>query len=278
MKYLAMLRPAQWLKNLMIYFPPFLGGTILTPGVWRVGLVPFAAFCLAASFTYLVNDICDRENDLHHPVKKSRPIPSGAVPVRAAAVISLVLLGSALWLAEGVSVTFLLLLAGYLVVSVSYSLRLKEIPVLDLFCISSGFLFRLEAGGVAFGITVSQWLFLCVFLLSLFLSTGKRLGELNALGENAGQHRKSLSSYPDGFLELALSLTGAAVLVTYTMYVVSRPALVYTVVLCCFGLLRFMLRVKAGMGGDPTESLLKDRQLLGVSLLWACAFFWIVYR
>lgn len=277
-QYLKILRPAQWLKNLMIFFPPFLGGAILAPGVLQTGAVPFAAFCLAASSTYVLNDLCDRQNDRHHPVKRHRAIPSGAVAPSVAVLVCLLLLAPALWLGWLVSTGFFLLLAAYLAISVCYSLKLKELPVLDLFCISSGFLLRLQAGGEAFGIHVSQWLFLSVFLLSLFLSTGKRLGELNALGESAGVHRKSLLHYPEGFLDLVLALTGAAVLVTYTMYVITRHALVYTVILCCFGLFRFMFRVKAGLGGDPTDSLLKDRQLFAVSVLWVLMFFWIVYR
>lgn len=247
-------------------------------GVVAAGVIPFAAFCLAASSTYVFNDLCDRENDSHHPVKRLRPIPSGAVPLPAAWVLCALLLAPALWLGSMVSTTFPLYLVTYLGISAAYSLKLKEVPIVDLFCISSGFLLRLNAGGDAFGIQVSQWLFLSVFLLSLFLSTGKRLGELNSLGEKAGAHRRSLDAYPDGFLDISLSLTGAAVLVTYTMYVISTHALVYTVILCCFGLLRFMFRVKAGMGGDPTDSLLKDRQLLAVSVLWAVMFGWIVYR
>lgn len=276
--YLKILRPTQWLKNLMLFFPPFLGGMILKPGVLEQGLLPFAAFSLAASSSYVFNDICDRENDSHHPQKRLRPLASGELSLLAAWPLCLLLLLPALWLGHSVSPTFFLLLLAYLAISMAYSLKLKEIPIVDLFCISSGFLLRLQGGGEAFGIAVSEWLFLSVFLLSLFLSTGKRLGEMNTLGVGAGEHRKSLLSYPDGFLDGILSLSGSAVLVTYTMYVISRHALVYTVILCCFGLLRFIFRVKSGLGGDPTESLLKDRQLLGVSLLWACAVSWIVYR
>lgn len=276
--YLLILRPAQWLKNLMIYFPPFLGGAILWPGVVQTGFLPFVAFCLAASATYIFNDLCDRRNDGHHPVKKHRPIPSGAVPLPAAALLCVFLLVPVLWLGWLVSPAFLLLLIAYLSISAAYSAKLKEIPILDLFCVSSGFLLRLQAGGEAFGIAVSPWLFLSVFLLSLFLSTGKRLGEMNSLGTGAGAHRKTLSLYPQGFLDGILSLSGAAVMVTYTMYVVTRPALIYTVILCCFGLFRFIFRVKSGMSGDPTESLVKDRQLLCVSLIWAFTVSWVVYR
>jgi len=275
--YLKMLRPAQWLKNLMIFFPPFLGGVILRPGVLEKGLVPFAAFSLTASSTYILNDICDRENDSHHPKKRNRPLPSGEVSLATASMIGLLLVVPGLWLAHTVSHVFFLQVLSYLVISTAYSLKLKEIPLVDLFCISSGFLLRLQGGGEAFGIPVSDWLFLSVFLLSLFLSTGKRLGELGSLGDGAGAHRKSLESYPVGFLDGVLTLSGSAVLVTYTMYVISRHALIYTVVLCCFALLRFFLRVKSGLGGDPTESLLKDRPLLIVSMLWAVMVGWIVY-
>lgn len=275
---LKILRPLQWLKNLMIFFPPFLGGALFKPGLAAAGAVPFAAFCLAGSATYVFNDICDRENDRHHPVKRLRPIPSGALPLPAAWILSALLLAGALWLASLVSHSFLLLVMLYLGVSTAYSLKLKEIPVLDLFCISSGFLLRLQAGGEAFQVEISHWLFLSVFLLSLFLATGKRIGELHSLGDGARSHRKSLGLYPAGFLDSVLAMSGGAVLVTYTMYAIARHALVYTVLLCCYGLLRFIFRVKAGRGGDPTEALLKDRQLLAVSVLWAVMFFWIVYR
>jgi len=272
------MRPAQWLKNLMVFFPPFLGGIILQPGVAAAGLLPFAAFCAASSATYVFNDLLDRENDAHHPRKRRRPIPSGRISHRAAGALALALLLAGLCCAFLVSGTFLLFLLLYLAVSASYSLKLKEVPVVDLFCISAGFLLRLEAGGVAFGVVISEWLFLSVFLLSLFLSTGKRLNELITLGENASRHRKSLSAYPDGVLDGNLYLTGATVLVTYTMYTIPRFPLVYTVPLCTFGLLRYIFRVKAGLGGDPTETLLKDFPILVTSLVWALLVGWSIYR
>ena len=138
---------------------------------------------------------------------------------------------------------------------------------------------RLEAGGVAFTIDISEWLFLSVFLLALFLSTGKRLSEKIRLGTAAVKHRKTLNEYPEGFLEGVMYMTGAAVLVTYTMYVISRHSgmLLYTVPLCSFGLLRYILRIKSGMGGDPTESLLKDAPLLIVGALWTVMVGWGIY-
>lgn len=275
--YIALLRPRQWLKNLMLYFPPFLGGTLLQPGIWQQGLLPFAAFAAASSSGYILNDILDRSSDQTHPAKKDRPLASGAVSLPVAWGLAGLLAMAGLSLALVNSKTLFLLIIGYLAVTVSYSLRLKDIPVVDLFCIASGFLFRLHAGGLVFGIPLSDWLVLSVLLLSLFLSAGKRLAEKKALAGHAVCHRKVLAQYPEGFLDGVLFMTGSAVLVTYTMYTLRHPGLLYSVPLCCFGLLRYILRVKTGHGGDPTESLLKDPWLLAVSATWSVMVGWGMY-
>lgn len=267
--YLKMLRPAQWLKNLMLLFPSFLGGTILQAGFAGKAVIPMAVFCLASGSSYIINDILDAENDSYHQTKKHRPIASGAISRSAALIFAAFILLTSIALGYAVSNTFIFLVLLYLSVSISYSIKLKEYPIIDIFCISAGFLFRLNAGGEAFRVAISEWLFLSVFLLSIFLSTGKRLCEKNMLGLQAGSHRKSLHGYPAGFLEGTMYMTGAAVLVTYTMYAIQRHLLVYTVPLCTFGLLRYIFRVNTGKSGDPTESLLKDPALFCVGLLWA---------
>lgn len=275
--YIRLLRLPQWLKNVMLFFPPVLGGVILHPGMFEKGIQPFISFCMASSSMYILNDILDRHHDMHHPVKRNRPIPSGKVPLFSAILICFIFFICALLLAARISLLFILILGAYLAISVFYTIILKSIAVIDLFCISAGFLLRLQAGGVAFGIDISDWLFLTVFLLAVFLSTGKRLSEKITLGANAGNHRKALLTYPPGFLEGTMYLTGSAVLVTYTMYVIKRPILVYTVPLCTFGLLRYILRVKSGLSGDPTESLLRDFPLLAVGILWTGLVGWSIY-
>ncbi len=274
---IKLLRPHQWLKNLMLFFPSFLGGSLLIPGEWLMGLVPFIAFCCAASSLYLFNDIMDITLDRAHPTKQYRPLASGAVPVFAAGATSVILLLAATLLAWSVTTSFLLLLLAYLAVSWSYTLWFRQFPLFDIFCIASGFLFRLLAGGEAFGIAISEWLFLTVFLLAIFLCTGKRLGEKSLLGCDAGAHRKALDTYPDGFLDGVLFMTGGAVLVTYTLYVIQHHRLIYTVPLCCFGLLRYILRIKSGKAGDPTESLLKDPILFLVGACWVVTTAWGLY-
>lgn len=276
--YVRMLRPAQWLKNLLLFFPPFLGGSLLVC-LKLSSITPFLAFCLVSSSTYILNDILDRDHDSHHPEKRNRPLPAGLISVRAAWLLSAFLLFAGAIAAWLVSASFLVLLAMYILISTAYSIKLKDFALFDIFCISSGFLLRLEAGGVAFNVIISEWLFLSVFLLSIFLSTGKRLSEKQRLGDAAENHRKALVTYPQGFLEGTMYMTGGSVLVTYTMYVISRHSslLLYTVPLCVFGLLRYLLRIQLGKGGDPTESLTRDLPLLIVGLTWAVMVGWGIY-
>jgi decaprenyl-phosphate phosphoribosyltransferase len=276
---LKMLRPHQWLKNLMLFFPPFLGGIFFSVTLTPLVLLSFTAFCMASSATYILNDLFDRENDRHHPDKCSRPIASGHVSATSALLFVAVLLMCSVVIAWQISSVFVLLLSAYVVVSLAYSAKLKDIVLVDIFCISAGFLLRLQAGGAVFNVVISEWLFLSVFLLSVFLSTGKRSAEKQRLGDVAHQHRKALVAYPKGFLEGSMYMTGSAVLVTYTMYVLSRhsPLLLYSVPLCCFGLLRYILRVQSGKGGDPTESLTRDVPLLLVGLAWVLLVGWGIY-
>lgn len=277
--FLILLRPIQWLKNLMLFFPPFLGGVMLSGFSLSQVMFPFISFCLASSSSYILNDLLDKENDCHHPVKRKRPIACGQIPVASASLLAALLLVSSCVIAWYVSSVFLMYLAAYLLLSIGYSTRLKSIVLVDIFCISAGFLVRLQAGGVVFGVVISEWLFLSVFLLSVFLSTGKRLSEKQRLGDSAKHHRKALAAYPKEFLEGTMYMTSGAVLVAYTMFVISRhsSALLYSVPLSCFGLLRYILRVQTGKGGDPTESLTRDIPLLIAGLAWVVLVGWGIY-
>lgn len=275
--YLTILRPTQWLKNLMLFFPLFLSGQALIQPLTGREFLAFTAFCLVSSAGYIFNDLLDRKRDLLHAKKRVRPLSSGAVSVAGASYFAVILLISGLVSAGLVSSTILLLLLVYGLISLLYSLVFKSLPIVDLFCVAAGFLIRLQAGGELFHIPISSWLFLTVFLLAIFLSTGKRLSESQTLGDCAGEHRASLACYPSGFLSGVLYMTGSAVLVTYVMYALHKPRLLYTVPLCLFGLLRYIMRVSTGKSGDPTESLLKDRLLFAVGLLWVVMVYWSIY-
>ena len=155
-----LLRPHQWLKNLMLFFPPFLGGRITDTSILIHGALPFSAFCLAASSTYIINDIIDAPNDACHPKKKTRPIAAGVVSSGTGLVLAIFLGFGSLALAFQIPGRFAWMIVGYMALSLIYSLKLKDVAIVDLFCISIFFLLRLSAGGEAFGVKVSDWLFL----------------------------------------------------------------------------------------------------------------------
>ncbi len=276
--YLAILRPRQWIKNLIMFFPPFLSGSLFSSACISItGILSFSSFCIVSSALYVFNDLKDVERDALHPVKRFRPIPSGAVSKKLAITILIVLglLGHVLAFFTVQPLIPYLVLYG--AVTILYSIWLKHIPVVDMFCISFGFLIRLQAGSAVFDVEITEWLYLSVFFLSMFLSSGKRLSEQILLGAGAAGHRSSLCGYTAGTLDATLQITAATVLVTYSMYTLGHPYLVYTVPLCTFGLFRYILRVKGGKSGDPTESLLRDMPLLCVSILWALIVGWSIY-
>ncbi len=267
--YVQLVRPRQWLKNLMLLFPLLLSGRLLGLESLQPLIIPVLAFCLAASANYAINDVMDAPQDGLHPTKKHRPIPSGRVSRCSALIVSGVFLCTAFYGAITVSRPFFILLLVYVLLMGGYSLWLKQIVLLDIFIIAAGFLLRLEAGGVAAHIPISSWLFLSVFFLAVFLSAGKRMGEKLLLREEtAARHRKTLIRYPSTYLEDMMLMTGTAAMLTYALYTVEHANLVYTVPLCCLGLLRYLWWIKTGHSGDPTEALLQDGVLTGISALW----------
>jgi decaprenyl-phosphate phosphoribosyltransferase len=276
--FIRLIRPHQWLKNQILLFPPFLGGDLWPFPPTMAILLPLLGFCAGASAIYIVNDLRDLEQDRSHPGKRQRPLADGRVSASAAMVVATLLGLVALisgWLVSGPFFLYLLL---YLVISLLYSFYLKNLPLIELFCVVSGFLLRLLAGGTAFQVVVSDWLFLSVFLLSLYLVCGKRLSELrHEGGGNPALIRPVLAHYPFGFLEGGMSISGAAVLVTYTMYVIRHGSSLWLIPLCCFGLLTYLLRVLSGRGGDPTRALLKEPLLLLVGVIWAALVGWSIY-
>jgi 4-hydroxybenzoate polyprenyltransferase len=266
--FLNLIRPKQWLKNLLLFFPPFFAGKIADTAMQTNWIAAFASFSLMSSCCYIMNDIRDREADRNHPDKRNRAIASGKISVLQASFIAGILYLAALLVGSAVSEKFEALLIVYLAISFLYSFFLKQVVLVDIFVISFGFMIRVIAGGEAFRIPVSKWLFLTVFIVSLFLASGKRLSELIDLGIAAPNHRMSLINYSQSFLEGLLWFSAAASLVTYSLYTIDHQNnLFYTVPLATFGLIRYIYLARDGKG-EPTELLTGDKQLLGVAILW----------
>jgi 4-hydroxybenzoate polyprenyltransferase len=275
--YFLLLRPQQWLKNLMLFFPLVLSGKLFEVSSPSILFLPFICFSLFSSCCYILNDIFDIESDRAHPKKRFRPLPAGEITVGKALLVAGLTGGLALALCYAFVPQLIVWLLGYFTLSVAYTLMLKHVAWVDLLMISLFFLLRLQAGGVAYQIDITLWLYLSVFLLSLFLSAGKRLSEVTQLGSAAVTHRQVHDHYTPGQLRGVLNVAGGTALATYAMYCVTHQALLYSVPLCAYGLYRYITRVKQGHDGDPTTSLVKDPQLLVVGVIWcvmvACALY-----
>ena len=278
--YIQLLRPEQWLKNLLVLAPPFFGGVLFTStDMFGRMLLAFIAFSLASSTAYVTNDISDIESDKLHPKKKLRPLASGRVSVTEASVLAVITLIASLVLSYYVNKGFLLITVVYLILSLLYSLYFESIVIVDAFMIAIGFVLRIEAGGLASGIEVTSWLLLTTFLLSLLLVFGKRRFEL-AMANNKGiEFRQVLAQYNEKFLDTALGIFATASLVTYSIYVVGSESKIFliTIPFACYGILRYMYLVQTDTTGDPTEALLKDKWLFLCVAIWLLATSLIIY-
>jgi len=275
-----LLRPAQWLKNLLVLAPPFFGGALFTSHDMFLKMVlAFLAFSLASSTGYITNDISDIESDKVHPKKKLRPVASGRVSITQAIILGLITLVISLGISLYISKTFLLIIVIYLILSLLYSLYLEKIVILDVIIIAIGFVLRIEAGGVASEIRVSSWLLLTTFLLSLLLAFGKRRFELVFIKNGDTPHKEVLKHYKENFLDTTLSMFGTTAIVMYSIYAVVNESKTFliTVPFACFGVLRYMYLVQTNTSGDPTESLLKDMWLLLCVGIWLLLTTVVIY-
>ena len=274
------LRPQQWVKNFLVLAPPFFGGTLFTNGdMFLKMFLAFVGFSLASSTAYIVNDISDIEDDRLHPQKKLRPLSSGRINVFTAVVLGIVTLALSLAASYKIGTDFLIITIGYLGLSLAYTFYLQRIEIIDVFCIAIGFVLRIEAGGIASGIEVSNWLLLTTFLLSLLLAFGKRRHELVLHHDPENTFREVLSRYNANFLDTTLSIFATTAIVTYAIYTVEIESRIFlfTVPFAIYGVLRYMYLVQTDLRGDPTESLLKDRPLLLSVLIWFLMTTVIIY-
>jgi len=280
---LRAMRPRQWTKNLLVLVPLLPAGSALRQVDPLDVLLAFAAFCLISSSVYLVNDARDVESDRAHPVKRSRPLAAGAVPVPLAVVAAVVLAAAAFALSAAVNVPLLVTVATYYGIQLAYCFGLKHEPVLELACVASGFMLRALAGGVAVDIPLSSWFLLTAAFGSLYMAAGKRYGEAR-MGERTGARvRRVVQRYTMTFLRFVWTLSATVVVLTYSLWsfeVSQRTESVLSavsVVPFTLAILRFGINVDAGTAEEPDEIVVHDRVLLALGLLWAILFAAAVY-
>lgn len=283
---LKLIRPTHWIKNLFLLIPLFFAGSIFHVESLEIITLGIIAFNLIASAVYIINDLADIEVDRIHPLKKERPLASGAVSRPTAIILLVIFLLSGLLLSYLLNPTFFILLNCYLVLNIAYSFGLKNIAIVDLFIVSLGFLLRIYSGGVLSGVEVSHWLSIMVLLLSLFLVLAKRRDDLVLQISTHSIIRKTSSSYNLEFINACLTIFAAVIVVSYIMYTVSAeviehfnsPNLFTTTLFVIAGIMRYLQIVMVEQNsGSPTSILVKDKFIIITILLWIISFYLIIY-
>ena len=278
-------RPGHWIKNVLVLLPVVTASRVSDASAWGRAVLAGAAFCLAASAVYVLNDIKDCRQDRVHPRKKDRPIASGAIDARTASVEAAVFFVIALVVAMVVGPLVMMAIIAYLALQTLYTFFLSGKMLLDVICIALGFVLRAVAGAVAIEAWPSPWLFICTFTLCLFMGFCKRGNELATLGdaEEAGKHRPTLRGYTPELLTHLITLSAAIAVVAFLLYATSRstvdgktlyplkahyPYLIYTLPVVIYGVCRFAMLSMRGAYADPVELILRDRPFELTVGLW----------
>ena len=278
---IALLRPRQWIKNLFCFTPVIFAGKATLPLASARAAVACVAFCAASSAVYALNDLADRARDARHPVKRLRPLASGALSPRAGAMVAVVCAGLGLGLALGLGWSVLGIVAAYLALQAAYSGGLKRIVILDVMLIAAGFLLRIFAGGEAVPVPVSAWILLCTFFLALFLGFAKRRAELDSGTGGEGGSREVLGDYTGPMLDSLCAICAALAIATYALFTTSSGR-DHTLVITCppvvFALFRYFYLTQRQRGGENAEALLlADRPIQAAIALWIGLYAWVLY-
>lgn len=285
---LQTMRPKQWAKNIFVFaaivFDRQLGDM---DALVRV-IVAFVLLILISGTVYIINDLADIEKDRHHPKKQHRPLPSGRLPVQMAILAAILIPAMTLLFASFFDVGLAIVLAIYLGIQTAYSFALKNIVIIDVLTVTSGFVLRVLAGVTVIDVeNFSPWLYACAGLLALFLAVGKRRGELVELGqEKAIQSRPIFKDYNIQLLDNLLQFVITATFLTYLIYTIEADTAKFadinlsllTVPFVLYALMRYTYLIHVrGEGSAPDEVVLKDRPLQLAFVLWGLTFIVLLY-
>ena len=286
---IRLIRPHQWIKNLVVLLPVFFGGALLQPEAVYAALVTALSFSFAASSIYCLNDIVDVEDDRRHPVKCHRPMASGAITVVQGYLLMALMFAlsmvSTLLLSSHQTETASVILF-YWLLNIAYCLRLKRYAIIDVCIVAFGFVLRILAGGYATDIRLSRWIVLMTFLLMLFLSFAKRRDDVVRMNETGHAPRQNTIRYNLTFINQSITITASVTLVCYIMYTVSPETILnfhtdylyLTSIFVLVGLLRYIqISVVDKKSGDPTKVMLHDRFMQCTVLAFGLAFLFIIY-
>lgn len=295
----AVARPIHWIKNLALFASLVFTQTLFIPSYQVAVFWAFIAFNFVTSAAYIFNDILDTAEDRFHPIKKFRPIASGTLPIPVAVAEFTVLAIVALYLGSVLHPIFFILVLTYLVIQILYSLFLKDIEVLDIIVIASGFVLRVYAGAFVIDAHLSVWFLLCVISVALFLAAGKRRSELNTAKSVKGETRPSLKKYQKELLNSYVTMFGNAAWLSWALFTfyesprASLPVwlflaeiskattinklLMITIPVVIFGIMRYERLIFADKSEAPEKLLLTDIALISSVIIWVILVVWILY-
>lgn len=275
--YLRMLRPQQWIKNLFLFAGLIFSRSFHQFSNIRTVLFAFGSFCLLSSGIYIINDLADYRADSLHPIKSRRPIAAARVRRSTAAILAVLLIAISLLAAYFIGRWFFITALIYLVMMIIYSLKIKEVIILDVFFVAFGYVLRAVAGALAIRVEISSWLLLCTLLLALFLVISKRRAEIVSLGPDASRHRKILGQYNLGFLDQMIAIVTSACIVSYCLYTLAPETiakfhtrnLIFSVPFVIYGLFRYLYLTFHGTRTDqPEKVVVTDPPILICLILW----------
>jgi 4-hydroxybenzoate polyprenyltransferase len=284
---LRIMRPKQWTKNVLIFAGLVFDGQLFNPHSVISVVISFVLLCLAASTIYVVNDLADIERDRQHPRKKSRPLPSGQLPVPLAVAAAILLPIISLIGAAQLNPRYALVLVLYVALQLLYSFWIKHVVLLDILTITASYVLRVAAGVLVIEVDrFSPWLYTCTALLALFLIIGKRRQELIMLGEQARNIRPVFKHYNLPLLDELLRMVTTSILIAYILYAIEAPSLLLagnnlaliTIPFVMYALFRYLYLIHVeGEGSAPDEVLFSDYPLLAAIMLWGITFVIILY-
>lgn len=262
------LRPKHWIKNFFIFLPLIFGKKLFVYPINLESVIAFILFCMASSTVYLINDIIDIEKDKIHSTKRFRPIASGKVSIKQGIFMAFILGILSITYSFMLNVHFGYVVIIYIIFNFIYSKMLKDLVIIDVFCIGVFFLLRLISGSIVEGVVLSHWIVVMTVLLTLFLGFNKRRQELMVLEGEAKNHRHVLNKYNLYFIDQMVTIVTSSIVVTYMLYTVDARTvnefgtrnLIYSVPFVYYGIFRYLYLIyKIRKDGEPTRMFLSDR-------------------
>jgi 4-hydroxybenzoate polyprenyltransferase len=283
------MRPRQWMKNLFIFLPLFFSGNIRHTDQLAFCIYAFVGFSFVASSIYCINDAIDAKEDRMHPEKSKRPVASGKVSLLTAVTAALFLFagGISIQVCTGLNASVVIVTLLYFMMNLAYVFKLKQMAIIDVICIASGFVFRTVIGGYAGGVVLSHWIVLMTFLLASFLACAKRRDDVLYYLKEGIVTRKNIVDYNVDFLNAMMIITATVTLVSYIMYTVDKEVLerfhdkqyiYFTFIFVIAAIFRYLqIAIVEKNSGNPIQILLKDRFVQACILGWIIAFVFIIY-